>query len=162
MNNKKPIITKIKLVIILIVFIVLTILNNIASAATHEIGLGASIVNKNDKFNNCFGFDIHYDYSPNKFLILRTAVNGDFLNGKNNEASRDGYWDDFYLNRESLSEKPGDSYFILSIEESIIYKTTVRKFEPYMGIGLSFYLVNHYIQLHTNCSHISKQNTLPQ
>ncbi len=121
---------------IIIIAIFFLFQSSSAGAATHEIGFGASYLNQNDEFKKGLGINIHYDFSPKNFLALRTTVSGDFLNRNIFIYGGDGY-------NVTGSFSAEIKYFILSIEESTLFKTTLNKFEPYIGFGISYSIYNH-------------------
>ncbi len=128
-----------KSLLILIITIILLSLNSYAGGASHELGIGSYILTENDNFKTDFGFNIHYDFRPNNYLVLRTSISG--LISKAGIGTRDTYSNAFYLNRGTISEKPilKDKFLILSLEKSILYRINKGTFEPYAGIGIGIY-----------------------
>ncbi|MCP4703529.1 MAG: hypothetical protein GY865_02885 [candidate division Zixibacteria bacterium] len=138
-----------KTIIIALILLLSIILPHASNAATHEMGIGVSVLNVNSSLNSDFGFNLYYDYSPIKFLIIKSEISGQFFDNILSTSTRDTYWDDFYLNRESLSERPqnSDYCYSFSYEESILYKTTLGKFKPFIGIGIGYHILSNSVNI---------------
>ncbi len=134
-----------KITTIALILLFTMLLPHVCIAASHEVGFGISVLNVNGNLNSDFGINLYYDYSPINFLVIRSEISGFYFDNELSTSTRDTYWDDFYLNRESLSEKPSnyDHCYNFSYEESILFKTTRGKFEPFVGFGIGYHILGN-------------------